>query len=215
MIDLSPIVIAEILCLVAAFLFLKADKLTFWKLNIAYLFIALVIEAFGSYLSDQKVNNLWLYNIFIFFEITFIFIGLYHCLKDYINPKPAIFSGLGITYSLYFGLLIKDSIMAYNAITVTVMSVIFSFYCLYYYYLLLNDEKFVDIKFHPQFWWITGVLFYYFGGTVYNLLDDVFDIRLFTNFTLRYLIVIILNVILYSIWTYSYSCRAKQRKLQP
>ncbi|WP_316795836.1 hypothetical protein [Pedobacter agri] len=210
----SPIVIAELICLIGAFIFLRNDKTVFWKLNIAYLLLALLTEAAGSYMSAKRENNLWLYNAFVFFEIGFIFIGIYHSLKDYLNPKPILFVGLGIVYAIYFGFILKDSIMVFNSVAVTVMSVVFSLYCLYYYYLLLNDDKFIEIKDHPQFWWITGVLFYYFGGTVCNLLSDVFDVRFGKGFTLRYVITITLNLILYSVWTYSYTCRAKQRKLQ-
>lgn len=210
----SPIVIAEIMCLIGAIIFLRNDKSIFWKLNIAYLLLALLTEAAGSYMSSKRENNLWLFNSFVFFEISFIFIGIWHCMKNYLIPKPIIYVGLGIVYLIYFGFIAKDSIMVFNSTAVTVMSVVFSLYCLYYYYLLLNDEKFIEIKYHPEFWWITGVLFYYFGGTVCNLLSDVFDVRFGKSFTLRYAITIALNFILYSVWTYSYLCRAKQQKLQ-
>ncbi|MCX2573410.1 hypothetical protein [Pedobacter sandarakinus] len=211
---ISAIVIAEVICLVCAFLLLKGDRVAFWKLNILYLLIALLSETFGNYLFSLKKNNLWLYNIFILFEISFIFTGLYHGFKKYINPKPVIFSGLGFIYLIYLFFFFKAGIMEFNSVTVTVMSVVFTFYGLYYYYLLLKDENFVEINGHPEFWWVTGVVFYYFGSTVINLLYHVFDFKLFKGFTLSYLIIIILNIILYSIWTYSYLCRARQRKSQ-
>lgn len=94
------------------------------------------------------------------------------------------------------------------------MSVVFVLYCLYYYYLLLKDESFIEIKTHPEFWWVTGVLFYYFGSTMSNIFDGLFNVKIIGFATLRYCIYVLLNLILYSLWVYSFICRMKQRKLQ-
>ncbi|MFD2284757.1 hypothetical protein GJU39_12565 [Pedobacter petrophilus] len=215
---LQPIVIAEIICLIAAIFFLLKDKISFWKVNIAYLAIALSAEASGSYLYAQRHHNLWLYNTFVLFEIAFISYGMYYCLKKYIDPRPIIYTGLGISYTVFAIFAFKNGIHAYNDIfndnTVSVMSVTFVLYCLYYYYKLLNDEETLDLKYHPEFWWVNGVLFYYFGGTATNLFYGLFNVKVFEHIPLRLFIYYITNIILYSNWIYSYICRAKQRKLQ-
>ncbi|WP_443945715.1 hypothetical protein ACJVDH_00960 [Pedobacter sp. AW1-32] len=96
------------------------------------------------------------------------------------------------------------------------MSVIFTIYALLYYYRLLKDPEFVEIKSHPEFWWVTGALFYYFGSTVTNLfkpyLPKNFSSFYFLNH-FRYSMYVVLSLFLYSIWSYSFICRAKQRKL--
>ncbi|TCD12694.1 hypothetical protein EZ449_01225 [Pedobacter frigidisoli] len=211
---ISPIIIAELFCLIAAIFLLSKDKIKFWKVNIAYLCIALITESYGSYLSSKSIHNIWWYNSFILLEVAFIFYGLYHCLKEYINPKPLIFGGLGISYAIFITYAILDGYTTYANTTVTVMSVIFVAYCLYYYYLLLKDERVVELKYHPEFWWITAVLFYYFGGTTSNLFYWILKFEILKNFPLRLIIFYITNIILCSIWIYTYICRAKQRKLQ-
>ncbi|WP_029287594.1 hypothetical protein [Pedobacter sp. R20-19] len=214
----TPIVIAELICLITAVFFLFKDNISFWKINIAYLLIALSAEARGSFLAAHHHHNVGLFNTFVLFEIAFISYGMYYCLKKYTNPRPVIFTGLGICYLIFTFFTVKNGIRAYNDvfndITVSIMSVIFVLYCLYYYYKLLNDEEVLDLKYHPEFWWVNGVLFYYFGGTAINLFYGLFNIRIFEHIPLRLFIYNIINIILYSNWIYSYLCRAKQRKLQ-
>lgn len=213
---LSPIVIAEEICLIVAFIFLIRDKSLFWKLNIVYLFIALVAEGYGSHLSLQNLHNLKIFNTFILLEIAFISYGMYHCLKKYINPGPIIFIGLGINYVtfLYF---LANNYQAYNDVfaftTVNVFSVIFTIYALYFYYQVLKANEPIDLKNNAEFWWVSGVLFYYFGGTVVNVFNHYLNMRIVGRIPLRLIIYYITNFILYSNWIYSYICRMKQRKL--
>ncbi|ARS42389.1 hypothetical protein CA265_23105 [Sphingobacteriaceae bacterium GW460-11-11-14-LB5] len=211
---LSSIFIAELICLIVAIATIWKDKNAFGKVITCYLAVALVTEEAVTYFAIRSIHNLWLFNIFIFFEISTILYGLYHCLKEYTNPKPIFIIGSGIVYLLYFSFFITHPFTDLNTITISVMSVLFTLYCLYYYYLLLKDEHFIEIKTHPQFWWVTGVLFYYFGSTMSNIFDGLFTVKIISYYTLRYCIYIVLNLILYSFWLYSFICRMKQQKLQ-
>ncbi len=211
---LSPIVIAETVCLISAVALVWKDKYAFWKVVTCYIAIALLTEQYAAYLSSRHQHNLWLFNIFLFFEISTILFGLYHCIKAYINPKPIFAIGGGIICLSYVIFLFKQPFSEANNLTITVMSVVYALYCLYYYYLLLKDENFIEIKNHPEFWWVTGVLFYYFGSTMANIFDGLFNVKIIGHATLRYCIYVLLNYILYSLWIYSFICRMKQRKLQ-
>lgn len=210
---LTPISIAEIICLIAAITIMWKDKNAFGKVITCYLAIALVTEEIAAYLAIRGIHNLWLFNIYIIFEISTILYGLYHCIRRYTNPKSIFIIGLGIIVLTYIFFLITQPFTNLNTITISVMSVIFTLYCLYYYYLLLKDENFIEIKTHAEFWWVTGVLFFYFGSTMSNIFDGLFKVRLMGFITLKFLIYILLNVILYSFWLYSFICRMKQQKL--
>lgn len=214
----SPIVIAELVCLIVALCFVVKDKIWFWKINIAYLLIASATEARGAYLSARHQHNVGLFNTFVLVEIAFISFGMYYCLKKYIDPRPIVFAGLGISYLVFAIFALRNGLSFYNDVfndqTVNVMSVIFVLYCLYYYYKLLNDEETLELKYHPEFWWVSGVLFFYFGSTATNLTYGLFKIKLFDHIPLHLFIYYIINIILYSNWIYSYICRAIQRKSQ-
>ncbi|MGN8056979.1 hypothetical protein ACTJKN_11930 [Pedobacter sp. 22163] len=210
---LTPIFIAEVICFIAAIAIIWKDKHAFGKVITCYLGIALVTEEAAAYLAMRGIHNLWLFNIYIAFEISAILYGLYYCIKKYTKPKSIFIIGLGIIALTYIFFLTTKPFTDLNTITISVMSVIFTFYCLYYYYLLLKDENFIEIKTHPEFWWVTGVLFYYFGSTTANIFDGLFTVK-FMGFALKFLIYILLNLILYSFWLYSFICRMKQQKLQ-
>jgi len=214
MFPFDPIVCIEFSCLIAAIVFLYKDKTLFWRLALYYQILVFAVEFTGSYMGNKGIHNLWLYNIFIFFEVGFIFYGIRRCLKIYNKEKKPVILGMVITYITYFSSFILRGFLVYNSITISVMSVIFVVLALYYYYLLLKDENFIDIRTNPEFWWITGVLFYYFGSTISNIFYDVLTINIFGRITITYVIFVILCFILYGLWTYSYICRAKQRKLQ-
>ncbi|WP_421942269.1 hypothetical protein [Pedobacter sp.] len=210
----SPIIIIEIVSLITATLLLIKDKKSFWKILLLYIAIALLFESYGSFLSHRKINNLWWFNLFIFFEAGFILYGLWHCLREYINPRNIVAIGVILIYGSYGLSVIINGAKQYNVLSVNVMSVLFTVYALYYYYLLLRDEHYITLKSHPEFWWITGVLFYYFGSTMANIFDGMFSVRVLNWLPLRYIIYIVLNLILHSFWVYSFICRMKQRKLQ-
>ncbi|RLJ77627.1 hypothetical protein [Pedobacter alluvionis] len=209
----SPIVISEIICLTSAILLVWKDRKVFWKVITCYIAIALGTELYAIYLASKHIHNLWLFNIFLIFESSTILYGLYCCLKEYTSPKSIFFIGSGVVYLTYFIFFFTHSFTDANTLTISVMSVFFTLYCLYYYYLLLKDENFINIKTHPEFWWVTGVLFYYFGSTMSNIFDGLFTIKIIGVATLRYCIYVLLNLILYSLWVYSFICRMKQRKL--
>lgn len=211
---LSSIFIAELICLIVAIAIIWKDKYAFGKVITCYIAVALVTEEALAYLAIRGIHNLWLFNIFIFFEISAILYGLYHCIKVYINPKPIFFIGSGLICLSYIYFLFTHPFTDLNSLTISIMSVVFTLYCLYYYYLLLKDENFIEIKSHPEFWWVTGVLFYYFGSTMSNIFDGLFTVKIIGIFTLRYCIYVLLNLILYSLWVYSFICRMRQRKLQ-
>ncbi|MDQ0641744.1 hypothetical protein QF042_005309 [Pedobacter sp. W3I1] len=211
---IDPVTSIELLCLTIAIFFLGKDKQNFWTITLAYLVFVCCTEYFGKYIGAKYKNNLWVYNVFVFFEAAFISYGLYNCFKRYINPKPLFLFSSIIIYTIYFVVFIRNGVFAFNSITVSVMSVIFVLYCLYYYYLLLRDEHLLDITYHSEFWWLTAVLFYYFGSTTSNLFFGLFKSIKIGPYPLTYAIYILLNWILYGLWAYSFICRAKQRKLQ-
>ncbi len=90
------------------------------------------------------------------------------------------------------------------------MSVLLVLYSLYYYFCLIKDDTFVNLKRDANFWWVTGVLFFYFGTTVFNVFyEQLTAIVLATKHDLKYLKYFhsFFNVILYGFWSYAIICR--------
>lgn len=206
-------VVFEFLCLCVGLFLLKKDKSLFWKLAIVFLFITFITECYGTYLAYKYNDNLKLYNYYYLIEQAFVSYSMYYCFKPYINPKSLITAGSSVLIlsNLYFFLGYSGT--EFNTISQNVSGILFIIYSLLYFYVFLNNKKYINISTHPEFWWVTGILFFYFGNVMFNLFYSQFKIKLFGRSIFYYLITI-LNLILYSLWTYSFICRAKQQKLQ-
>ncbi|RNL50280.1 hypothetical protein [Pedobacter jejuensis] len=205
----------EVICLIFSLIFLTKDKSRFWLITIAYLVVVVITELFAKYCGRTYHNNLWVYNIYTIFEAGYICYGLYYFINDYINLKKFLIATYILIIAIFSYFTFRYGILAYNAVTVSIMSVIFVIYTLLYFYLLLKDENYVDLKFHPAFWWIGGVLIFYFGGTIANIFDEIIQQKFLGKYNTRVIIYFTLNLFLYGFWSYSFTCRARQRKICP
>jgi len=210
---LSFTVVTELISLFLGVIFLIRDKSIFWRILLLYVFLSAGTELLGKFCARAYHTNLLVYNIFIFIEISFISYGFYVFLKEYADIKKLIFSVYLATLVIYIGYFIFYGINSYNILTVSVISVVFVIYALMYFYLLLKDENYVNLKFHPAFWWIGGTLIFYFGGTLANFFDDIIRQNSFGKSSNRLFIYNTLNVFLHGFWIYAYICRARQRKI--
>ncbi|SDT66220.1 hypothetical protein SAMN05216490_4687 [Mucilaginibacter mallensis] len=199
----------ELICFVIAMICLIKDLNIIWRSQILYLFITCVTEFLGIFISNHKYSNHWLYNIFILFEAAFTYLMFNYLLSIYTKSKPIILCGLALFLVLYIYCIIAHTFFFYTYWAYTVLSIEFVLYGLYYYYLLLKDDKYINLKYSPEFWWIAGTLFFYFANTTCNLFYDKLYTVMITSFHqhLTYFIFKALNIILYSCWSYSFICK--------
>ncbi len=205
---LSYNILTEIICLMFAIIALRHDR-SIWKTMIVFLAVVATTEVVGRQISHARMSNHWLYNIYLLLEAGFVGYMFYHLFP---KRKGLVYSGLVI-------FLVSYSIEGYTSgfghffdVTNLISSTIFIILSLYYYYLLLNQSKFYNLLQYAPFWWVTGVLFFYFGGTVCNIFFS-YLIQLTTaeiRIPLRYYIFNILNLVLYSCWSYAFVCRSRE-----
>jgi hypothetical protein len=202
----------EFVCLTAAIICLKEEKSIVWRLMLVLVAVTFVNESLARcvMLFTASHNNQWFYNIYIWFEIVIIHIMFLHLFKHYFNFKlvfiaAVIILGLRYAYDMY-----NKGFLWYSNITYTIMSVLFVLYSLSYYYLKFKDEEYVDLKFSPEFWWVAGNLFFFFGATACNLFNDQLDDVMLSGHTLTYYVFRLLNFILYGCWSYSFICKKWQ-----
>ena len=167
---------AELLCFATSVFCLSKDKNLVWRSFRIYLFITCLTELTALYLTNHHRQNAWLYNISILFEMGFTSRMFAELLNEYINGKKLIKSGYILFVVIYIVETISHiykkgitGVLHFNDLTNEVMSVLFVFYALYYFYLLLKDDGYVDLKVSARFWWVMGVLLFYFGSTAINL----------------------------------------------
>ncbi|MDN3587474.1 hypothetical protein QWY86_12385 [Pedobacter aquatilis] len=205
------------ICAALALIFLIRDKSPFWKIiTLGYMVIVLSTELFAKYIGRLYHSNIVVYNIYTIIELTYITYAFYYFLKEFRDIKKLIVPIYIFIMAIYIGFtLTHDIVRDYNSITVSIMSVVFVIYGLLYFYLLLKDEKYIDLKFHPAFWWVGGAIIFYFGGTLANFFNDVIQQKFLGKYNTRHIIYTTLNILLYGFWSYSFICRARQRTICP
>ena len=201
--------ISETVCLIVAAICLANDRIFIWRGFILFLFITCLTDYYGLYVGRKTHNNHWIYNTFIIFESLFTFLVFQFLLdKNFKNTKVLILSALVIFYIFYLYGIFSHGFEIYNYLSYSILSLEFVLLSFFFYYLLLKDEQYVDLRFSSDFWWVAGTLFFYFANTACNLFyDRLYSVMITPKHHITYFIFKALNIILYSCWSYSFICR--------
>jgi len=206
--------IAELTCFMVALFCLWKDSSRIWRSMIFFQLITCLAELTGIYFKKIFIanhfhghSNPWIYNILLIFQAIFFSLVFNQILSKYKNCRPVILTSLAVLALFYTYESFNHGIYEYNNITNTIMAVLLVCYSLFYFFNLLKDDTYVNLFYLPTFWWVTGILFFYFGDTACNLFYEKLKPILMVHKHYLRNIYSILNVILYSCWSYSFICR--------
>lgn len=202
-------------CLLIGVFCLAKDKTPLWRYFILYLLITCMTELSGIYIREvSKASNAPLYNLFLAVECSVISIFFYHLYRPYTNKRSILILWLCIFFAMYIREFTTLHFASFVNISASTESVVFVLASLYFYYLILRDEKYVVLNTYAPFWWVNGTLIFYFGSTATNIFFDylVHDQISWFSQSIRYITFSILNVLLYACWSYAFICRFLQRK---
>ncbi|MDB5139775.1 MAG: hypothetical protein JWR12_1691 [Mucilaginibacter sp.] len=209
--------LAEWVCFIAAVL-LVSNLNNYLHTIRYYLCFVVIVESICYYLAwIERVNNQWLYNIFILVEFSYG-IWLYYNFISFKYFKPIIIFFCILFFSTYiFELVSYGGISTFFNRADTIESVIIIGLCMLYYYTLFQQEEYINLSEDPIFWIVSGSFIFY---TTSIGLDTFFkklvEVRINHSISLRYIIMNLLNIILYSCWIKSFICmRIKQKSIRP
>lgn len=210
--------VSELVCFIVALFCVTKDKNPAWRSMMLFMLVTCIVEFTGAYMKimyrispSRAYMNVWIYNIFRLVESGFISLMFYHLFKMYFNSRLIIFGGLAITLACFIYDVSTRGIMRGVATTGTVQAILFILYGLIYFYHLLKADAFYDLKVYSPFWWVAGVLFFYFGSMVITIFYDQITEKLSMLIIAprRYLTGYIynaLNLLLYGCWSYAFLC---------
>lgn len=207
--------IAELTCLLIGCFCLYNDKEPIWRFFILYLVLICVTEIFAIHMRKVwGMSNLPLYNIFLIVECFSISVFFYNLLKKYTDRGKWLMTWLSLFIIIYGSELFSTQFSNFAFKTAAAISFVFVLASLYYYYLLLRDEKYEKLDSYAPFWWVNGTLIFYFGSTALNIFFDYLIRDQLSQFqhSIRYIIFNVLNITLYCCWSYAFICRYHQRK---
>ena len=205
-------IIIEYLCLLFAFLYVRKTK-DWWVLFIPYMICVVITETLALYVMQQgNKDNYQVHNFYLPIYFSFSLLALYKTCAPLFNVKKWI--GLIAILVLIFYLFesIGSGFKKLSIDTFSFANACFVILCCSYYYHLLKQDNFIEIKKHAPFWVVTGILFFCFGSTVsYLFFDTLVQINIKYGLPVRQVIFIVLNFILYSCWSYAFLCRYRQK----
>jgi len=91
--------------------------------------------------------------------------------------------------------------------TYTLLSVLIVLYGFIFYYYLLTDDSYIDLKYSSAFWWVSGIMIFCFGSMACNIFEERLNHVMVSGHHLAYYIFRVLNVFLYGFWSFSFICR--------
>lgn len=177
-----------------------------------YFLVTLLVQQIGIYLSQHSIHNAILYSTYAMLEFPFYFFVLW-CIIQKNQVKKAILIIL-ILYSLTEGLnlIFFKQGGTFHTVNYGIGCSLIVIFCIVYFVELFQLPKALDLKREPAFWICTAIFFSYvctfpFWGLV-GFLSAA------PPFILKKLetILLIINILSYSLFTIAFLCRIRIRK---
>ncbi len=198
------------MCFVASILFIpKRIFPRYWRAFIIYLGILIIFETYthvASKMATVTRSNHSLYNSFML---------VYASFHIWIFSKIITLKNIKIICSLLaLGLLVGyisewlyQGFYLYFYRTNTAFSGIMVLLCIIYYFSLFKQDEYHDLLKDATFWFVTGCLIFYATNTAVNaFFAELIRVKIKGQVSIRYAIINILNILMYSCWIKSFLC---------
>ncbi|WP_028295696.1 hypothetical protein [Olivibacter sitiensis] len=211
MLDLVPL----IACFIASLVFLKSDQERHWSILRLFLAFTVLTELFALYIGHWlRHSNLYVYNTYMLVEGLAMPTLLYFMnpiRKRSWLPYGSLLALWLLGYSLFYAWYIwKKGLSDPADPLIDKLCFFILFYAVAYYVGLLLSNYRPDLLRQAHFWWVNGVLFFYFGNTVLNVLSKYLNMEMWPGMSARHFLFILLNILLYGLWTLSFYLRYRQ-----
>ncbi|MGN6165643.1 MAG: hypothetical protein ACTHOF_13990 [Flavisolibacter sp.] len=130
------------------------------KFLLSYVFLSVAVFGVSNYMADRGINNMFLYHGFSLFELLIV---LYYASFFFVNKKVKSFLLIiGIAYIIYWltNIFIWESLKEFNSNAAGIAYLIIIIVCGLYFLSLSDKEELLYFQRLPQFWVMTGFLFY-------------------------------------------------------
>ncbi|RYY56645.1 MAG: hypothetical protein EOO09_05815 [Chitinophagaceae bacterium] len=202
----------------ASFLFCIASlrgQRDWWRIFTWYMLFTVLLELAGFLLYFHLFkgsSNEWLYNLRFPVEMAFFAWFFLKTMAAYrIRPQWFI-TGWALVVAAWMYESYTDRFMGYSDSANLLASVLIIISCCVFYYQLLRAKEYVDLPSWPPFWIVSGLFIFYFGSTGLNVFSDRLSaIYRTTGIPIRFIIMVVLNFILYTCWSYAFICIKRNR----
>jgi hypothetical protein len=200
------------LSMLAGFTAMAGGKLSHYlRIFPFFLLLTLITEIVGWQLSEQTQDNAALYNFFSLAAFTFYS----YVLRDVVYSEKAkkVILLVMIFYLIIslINILFIQKIMVFHTMTYSIGCFIIVVISIYYFYELFQVPRSIDLKREPAFWVVAGLLFFYICTLpILGALNYIISFPPVITASLEP--IIILNILLYSLFTIAFLCRINFRR---
>ena len=177
-----------------------------------YFFITILVQQVGTYLSRHSIHNAILYNTFSVFEFIFYFFVLREIVHN--ARIKAIILVVLIIYPMiaFFNIFYFRMDSSFHSMTYAIGCAFIVVLCIIYFVELFQLPNATNLKNEPSFWICTAILFSYactfpYWGLV-NFVSTAPSIVINNLMT----ILMIINILSYSLFIIAFLCRIRIRK---
>ena len=207
--------VIEWACLLTSItLLLNKPTQKYWVWFVPFLALTVAVETYSYFLvqtSTVPVDVQWIYNQFL---IVYTLFHLYIFSKIINLPitKAIVVTMALVSLGIYCWEWSDIGFSVFFSITNTFFGgCIISLSLLYYYSLFKSEENYRLFEI-PAFWFVTGCLIFYASTTGVNaFFNELITISKLYHFPIRFVIMNLLNIIMYSCWIKAFLCLVKNR----
>jgi hypothetical protein len=199
------------ICFLLSLFFIKNDS---WgKYFIPFMALTAAVEWTGYILFFRfGYENYWLYNAYLLVEICFLFSLLNSFTRVYTRSTRWFIAAWLIFIALYLWESSHSRFREYSGYANLYASVCIIIACFFFYYFLMKQPDYINIMRYGAFWVISGLFFFYLGSVACNVFkSQLTQVYEKTGLPIRYIIMLVLNIFLYSCWSYAFLCRYQQK----
>ncbi len=209
--------IAEWTCFIASILLIKKSDGLVWRLFSLYLLIVVLVESYGYYLGWilKSVNTQWIYNLFM--PIVMLFpVYVFSRIINLKHIRKISFALLFMFFSFYFGEWFYQGLSSFFFRSHVLYNLIIIVLCFIYYYSLFQQTEYSNLLQDPKFWFTTGcIIFFGISISVNIFFAEILRGFAKNQFPLRFIIMGVINVILYGCWIKSFLCLRNNQTYTP
>lgn len=144
------------------------------------LLVSNILELYGEYTSQKKINNMLAYNIFFVYGETFLILWFFNSsfeekrVKTILKTASLLFLFWGIIFSI-----LTKNFEIFHTYSFSIGSFLIILCCIYFFFCFSFNDRFINksLFFNPLFWITTFIFFFYSTTFLYfsafNLLSDL------------------------------------------
>ncbi|HVV05203.1 MAG TPA: hypothetical protein VHC96_13325 [Puia sp.] len=176
-----------------------------------FLLVTIIVEVVSTWMTLHNRSALLLYNFFGTFEFLFYIYVVRENIRSRRVKKLLLYTTWLFVLIVVINFLFIQRTAGFNSFTYALGCLLIAVICIYYFFELFQSTTSVNLTRQPAFWICAGLIFFYACSfpvyALLNFLKEAPDI-IKKNFGV---ILLLLNVLLYSSFTIAFLCRLRVR----